>query len=83
MAQGFFEAITFSFVAAEQQSLFDPDMAPVVLRNPISSDLSVMRTSLIPGLLKAVAHNASRQASRIRLFETGLRFLPGEQPVQQ
>jgi phenylalanyl-tRNA synthetase beta chain len=83
VAQGFFEAITFSFVAAEQQNLFDPDMTPVTLRNPISSDLSVMRTSLIPGLLKAVAHNASRQASRVRLFETGLQFLPGEQTVQQ
>ena len=77
-ARGFYEAITFSFVSPEQQAMFDPEIIPVVLRNPISADLSVMRTSLIPGLLKALAHNVKRQATRVRLFETGLRFLPAD-----
>ena len=77
-ARGFYEAITFSFVAPEQQAMFDPEIAAVALRNPISADLSVMRTSLIPGLLKVLAHNVKRQATRVRLFETGLRFLPGD-----
>ena len=77
-ARGFCEAITFSFVSPEQQQMFNPDLLPIALRNPISTDLSVMRTSLIPGLLGVLAHNVKRQASRVRVFETGLRFLPGE-----
>ena len=81
-ARGFCEAITFSFVSPEQQQMFNPDLSPVVLRNPISADLSVMRTSLIPGLLGVLAHNVKRQANRVRVFETGLRFLPGEELQQ-
>ena len=82
VARGYFEAVTFSFVAPEIQAYFDPELAPVPLRNPISTDLAVMRTSLIPGLVKAIAHNTSRQQSRVRLFETGLKFLPAEQIEQ-
>ena len=78
VARGYFEAVTFSFVAPEVQAYFDPELSPIALKNPISADLAVMRTSLIPGLLKAIAHNASRQQSRVKLFETGLKFMPGE-----
>ena len=78
IARGFSEAITFSFVSPEQQRLIDPEIDPIALQNPISSDLAVMRTSLIPGLLSAAAHNVNRQQTRVRLFETGLRFLPDE-----
>ena len=78
VARGYFEAVTFSFVAPELQAHFDPELSPLALKNPISADLAVMRTSLIPGLLKAIAHNASRQQSRVKLFETGLKFMPGE-----
>ena len=82
VARGFSEAITFSFVSPELQQLIDPDIDPVALKNPISSDLAVMRTSLIPGLLGAAAHNINRQQTRVRLFETGLRFMPGESLAQ-
>ena len=82
VARGFNEAITFSFVSPELQQLIDPDIEPVLLKNPISSDLAVMRTSLIPGLLSAAAHNINRQQTRARLFETGLRFMPGESLAQ-
>ena len=58
--------------------MIDPEIDPIALQNPISSDLAVMRTSLIPGLLSAAAHNVNRQQTRVRLFETGLRFLPNE-----
>ena len=75
VSRGFNEAITFSFVSPDAQALFDPDWVPVALKNPISSDLAVMRTSLLPGLAGAAAHNIKRQITRIRLFETGLRFL--------
>ena len=81
-ARGLNEAITFSFVSREFQQLIDPEIEPVALKNPISSDLAVMRTSLIPGLLGAAAHNINRQQTRVRLFETGLRFMPGESLAQ-
>ena len=82
VARGFSEAITFSFVSPELQQLVDPDVEPVALKNPISGDLAVMRTSLIPGLLGAAAHNINRQQTRVRLFEAGLRFMPGEKLAQ-
>ena len=74
----FQEAVTYSFVDPEWQQAFDPDLDPVALQNPISADLAVMRTSLMPGLLRAVVHNTTRQQSRVRLFETGQRFVRGE-----
>lgn len=83
VARGFHEAITYSFVAPEQQALFDPERAPVPLRNPISADLAVMRTSLMPGLLKVLSHNVNRQSPRVRVFETGMRFLPGSPLTQE
>jgi len=74
VSRGFHEAITYSFVSPEQQSLIDPELAPLALANPLSAELSVMRTSLWPGLLQAARQNLSRQQSRVRLFESGLRF---------
>lgn len=81
---GYQEAITYSFVDPKVQQLIDPDREGIALANPISSDLSVMRTSLWSGLLKTVAYNQNRQQGRIRLFETGLRFeQQGERIDQQ
>jgi len=82
-ARGYQEAITYSFVDPDLQSLFDPQLEPVALKNPISADLAVMRTSLIPGLVSAVVYNTKRQQQRVRLFETGLRFVPGENGLVQ
>ncbi|WP_027966795.1 phenylalanine--tRNA ligase subunit beta [Halomonas halocynthiae] len=73
-ARGYFEAVTYSFVAPELQSTLLPDVLSPVLANPISSDLSVMRASLFPGLIRALQHNLNRQQARVRLFETGLVF---------
>ena len=77
------EAVTYSFVDPDSQKAFDPELAPVDLQNPISADLAVMRTSLMPGLVRALAHNTARQQHRVRLFETGLRFLPGADGLEQ
>jgi phenylalanyl-tRNA synthetase beta chain len=77
VARDYQEAVTNSFLEPAWQRAFDPDLEPVALSNPISSDLSVMRTSLIPSLVGALAHNTARQQHRVRLFETGLRFIPG------
>jgi phenylalanyl-tRNA synthetase beta chain len=81
--RGYHEAITYSFVAPKWQQLLDPERPGLALANPISADLSVMRTTLWPGLLQAVAHNHNRQQLRVRLFETGLRFIAGQQGVEQ
>ena len=81
--QGYQEAITYSFVDPKVQQLVDPDHEGIALANPISSDLSVMRSTLWSGLLKTVAHNQNRQQPRIRLFETGLRFEQTEEGIDQ
>jgi phenylalanyl-tRNA synthetase beta chain len=73
-ARGYEEALTYAFVdPAVQEKLF-PGRPALALSNPIASDLSVMRVSLWPGLLKAALENQRRQQDRIRLFEHGTRF---------
>ncbi|MEX0729344.1 MAG: phenylalanine--tRNA ligase subunit beta [Aquisalimonadaceae bacterium] len=72
--RGYQEAVTYSFVEPRLQTLLDPEHAALPLANPISADLSVMRTSLWPGLMAATLYNQNRQHERLRLFETGLRF---------
>src|SRR5690606_5783365 len=83
VAQGYQEAVTYSFVDPKVQQLVDPEREGIALANPISADLSVMRTTLWSGLLKTVAYNQNRQQPRIRLFETGLRFVQGADGVSQ
>lgn len=78
-ARGYHEAITYSFIAPELQKALDPEQQPIALLNPISADMSVMRTNLLAGLAQAVSYNLKRQQSRVRLFETGLRFIPQAQ----
>jgi len=81
--QGYHEVITYSFVDPKIQQAIDPDHEALALANPISSDLSVMRTSLWAGLLQSLQFNSKRQQSQIRLFETGLRFVPTPDGLQQ
>jgi len=82
-ARGYREAVTYSFVDPKLQQLFDPEIEPVALSNPISADMAVMRTSLLPGLVAAVLRNTNRQQPRVRMFETGLRFVPSASGLQQ
>lgn len=70
------EAITYSFVDPKVQTLLHPEIEALVLPNPISVEMSAMRVSLLSGLLGAVLYNQNRQQNRVRLFETGLRFIP-------
>jgi phenylalanyl-tRNA synthetase beta chain len=69
------EAITYSFVDEQIQQAITPDAVQIKVTNPISADLSVMRSTLWCGLIKAALYNLNRQQKRIRLFEAGLRFL--------
>lgn len=83
-ARGYQEAITYSFIDPRWSQTFDPENQPIALANPISADLAVMRTSLLPGLAKALSHNQKRQQPRVRLFESGLRFIKqGEATLQE
>ena len=75
IARDFNEAVTYSFVDTEIQKALDPAHAPVVLSNPISPEHAVMRSSVVSGLLRAAQHNVKRQQMRVRLFESGLRFV--------
>ena len=73
-SRGFFEAITYSFIDPDLARLLEPEGAPVALSNPISSEMSVMRRSLWPGLLNAARHNLNRRHDAVRLFEIGMVF---------
>ncbi len=74
VARGYHEAITYSFVDEDLQALLGSDGMAVKLKNPLSEDMAVMRTSLWGGLLKSAAYNQNRQQSRVRLFELGMVF---------
>lgn len=75
-ARDYREVITYSFIEPKIHSLFAEGIPGVELLNPISADLSLMRTSLIPGLVQTLSYNLNRQQNRIRIFEKGLRFVP-------
>ncbi|MCE0459809.1 phenylalanine--tRNA ligase subunit beta [Pseudomonas uvaldensis] len=75
VARGYQEAITYSFIDPRQFELFNPGVEPLLLANPISNDMAAMRSSLWPGLVKVLQHNLNRQQDRVRLFESGLRFV--------
>lgn len=74
VARGWFEAITYGFVDSGFQRQLDPGQEPIELANPLSSDLSVMRTTIWSGLLNALIYNINRNQDQVRLFETGLCF---------
>jgi len=72
--KGYQEVITYSFVDPEMQALIDQQAQAVKLANPISSDMSVMRTNLWTGLIQTVNYNLKRQQEHIKIFEYGLKF---------
>lgn len=74
---GYNEAVSFSFVNAEADSIVSsaPDSARLLLQNPIDETQSHMRTTLLGGLLKALEHNFNYASRNVRLFEIGKCFL--------
>jgi phenylalanyl-tRNA synthetase beta chain len=80
VAQGFQEAINYSFIDPALAANVCPDQQAISLQNPLSTEMSVMRPSILPGLLVTLQYNLNRQRDRVRLFETGLVFesLAGE-----
>ena len=77
--RGYQEVISYSFVAEEIQNLVTPGNPGLPLANPLSAELAVMRGSLWAGMLQVARYNLNRQAGRLRLFETGLRFVQTEE----
>jgi phenylalanyl-tRNA synthetase beta chain len=78
-ARGYFEAINYSFVSEDWERDFAGNANPVRLANPIASQMGVMRSSLIAGLVATLRENLNRDEARVRLFEIGRCFL-GETP---
>ncbi|AMB44767.1 phenylalanine--tRNA ligase subunit beta [Methylobacterium sp. AMS5] len=76
--RGMLEAVTYSFVAHEDARLFGGGGADLALANPIAADLSDMRPSLVPGLLRAAQRNADRGFPDTALFEVGQCFASDE-----
>ncbi len=81
-ARGMMEAVTWSFVSKTQAELFGGGSAALALANPIASDLSDMRPSLVAGLIAAAQANVDRGYSDIALFEVGQVFR-GDRPEDQ
>lgn len=75
---GYYEAITYSFVDPKIQTLLHAGEDALVLPKPISSEMSAMRLSLWSGLLSTALYNQNRQQSRVKIFESGLRFIPDQ-----
>lgn len=81
--RGYQEVITYSFVEEGFQKALTPEVPYICLQNPISDDMKAMRNTLFPGLLQTVAYNQKRQQNRVRIFETGLVFIPIEGETKQ
>jgi phenylalanyl-tRNA synthetase beta chain len=81
-ARGFVEAVTWSFIAPEHAKLFGGGAPELVLSNPISSELAVMRPSLLPGLITAAQRNRDRGIADGALFELGQAYR-GAKPENQ
>jgi phenylalanyl-tRNA synthetase beta chain len=72
--RGYQEVITYSFISNEYHDLINLDSVKIKLKNPISDDMSIMRSSLWPGLLQTVQTNQRRGYNNARFFESGLCF---------
>tara|TARA_B110000196_G_scaffold287523_1_gene271892 strand:- start:3005 stop:4255 length:1251 start_codon:yes stop_codon:yes gene_type:complete len=72
--RGFKEVITYSFISNEMHQLVDPNSKKILLKNPISDDMAVMRSSLWPGLIQSAKSNIRRGHHNARFFELGQCF---------
>ena len=82
VSRNFQEIINYSFVDAKTLQIFKPGKSARKLVNPIESKLSVMRSSLLPGLVNTALYNQNRQQRRMRLFEIG-KIFPNDVPLSE
>jgi phenylalanyl-tRNA synthetase beta chain len=83
VALGYREVITYSFVPPKLDALVNPGVQGLTLVNPISQEMSMMRTSLMPGLIQTLQFNLARQVTSLAIFETGLCFYYRENELIQ
>ena len=77
------EVITFSFVSSDTERLLNADADPIKVLNPIASNLDVMRTTLLGGLLEVLRTNVNRKLERVRVFEAGRCFVREDERYDQ
>jgi phenylalanyl-tRNA synthetase beta chain len=75
------EVVNYAFIEDRWEADFCGNTAPIRLANPIASQMNVMRSSLIPGLVNTLVINRKRQQPRVRAFEIGRCFLPDAEAV--
>ncbi len=80
---GYQEAINYSFVSAKQLDNFNLSEGSIALKNPLTEEFAVMRTSLLPGMIETVKYNLRRQNDSVKLFETGYVFNKKENIQQE
>jgi phenylalanyl-tRNA synthetase beta chain len=78
-AAGFDEAVNFAFTLPSDLQHIRPDVRPILVRNPIVQDWPALRTTLLAGLLRNVAHNLRHGVGTVRLYESGRVYLPLDQ----
>jgi phenylalanyl-tRNA synthetase beta chain len=79
---GYNETLSLTFISHEDAEQFS-DVPVLELENPLSEEASVMRTSMLPGMLNMIAYNLNRGSDNVRLFETGNVFqAAGDQALQ-
>jgi phenylalanyl-tRNA synthetase beta chain len=82
LALGYNEAISLTFISEQDAKAFS-SAAELPLANPISDEASIMRTSMVPGMLNMLAYNLNRGSDNVRLFEAGNTFeAAGEKAIQ-
>jgi phenylalanyl-tRNA synthetase beta chain len=80
---GFDEVINFSFADPEKEKIWQTGRNPIQLKNPISSRSSILRTSLLPGLMENAAWNFNREAEGVHIFEVGNTYFWEEEDVHK
>src|ERR1700722_6128157 len=79
LALGYNEAVSLTFISHEDAERFAPETRVLELENPLSEEASVMRTSLVPGMLDMLAWNLNRDLKDVRLFEMGSVYEAGDE----
>jgi phenylalanyl-tRNA synthetase beta chain len=83
VGRGYQEAITYSFVSSVWEAALAVDPSPIKVLNPIASNLDVMRTTLLGGLLDTLRTNVNRKLERVRVFEAGRCFFRAHNGYEQ
>ncbi len=79
---GYMEAINYSFVSEKQLTNYEKLDDSIALKNPLTEEFAIMRTTLLPGMMETIKYNLRRQNDSIKMFETGHVFHQKETIVE-